>query len=277
MLSEAYITLKERREEYDNYLKSQRNSKSSCHHQEEFSTEVPRWERSETDLDAAEELLKLAIVLIQRYNEEQNRRRDLGKRFVECVRCDEYDDLVSLYKQKAFMDELSGEGYASIHYAILKKNKPLLELLLDNMGANVNVKTKNGKTALHIAVQIKNFDLCGLLLERRAKTHLQDQDGNTALHIAIVKGKLRLIDLLVGKFVWFDIKNNFGKTAKDLLYDLKADTDSRLSRRVLIFLDRIATKMELQENTQDSSEGFFVEKAILIKETFLSNFYVNLS
>ena len=71
-----------------------------------------------------------------------------------------------------------------------------VELLIGN-GANVNLRDKDGRTALMYAVQ-KGCDKAGeLLLKNKANPNLQDKDGKTALMFAAEQGKLTSTEMLV--------------------------------------------------------------------------------
>ena len=49
-------------------------------------------------------------------------------------------------------------------------------------GADKRLKTKNGRNALHVAV---DPDICSWLIEQGLKVNAKDEKGNTPLHIAL--------------------------------------------------------------------------------------------
>ena len=71
----------------------------------------------------------------------------------------------------------------------------MVELLL-NAGAKINTADRNGKTALHEAVLLKNRDAVLLLLEHGAKVNEKDSQGNTPLMLN-VKADGDLVDDLL--------------------------------------------------------------------------------
>ena len=50
--------------------------------------------------------------------------------------------------------------------------------------------------------------------------NLRDKDGRTALHIAVTKNNSHIVKLLISKGIDTTIKDNAGKTAEQLSYDL---------------------------------------------------------
>lgn len=201
LIGEAYDVLRneETRKEYDAYLSAQNNAAKSSHRQrsndstmeEEEETshdeeEIPRWERRETSRADVEILLKLATTLLEAYLKEQERRRTLGKQLVSAVKKAHYDNLPQLIEDGAFLDELSEEGFACIHYAVQRKD---FDLLTDTLacGANINKQDHVGDTVLHYAVKQNNYKLCRLLvLSYNAQTHHQNnRNKDTPLHYAI--------------------------------------------------------------------------------------------
>jgi ankyrin repeat protein len=71
----------------------------------------------------------------------------------------------------------------------------VVKLLLEK-GANVDVRNRDGRTALHGAVQMGIERVVRLLLEYGAAINAQDHDGNAAIHFA-AEASLRTIILLL--------------------------------------------------------------------------------
>jgi len=108
-------------------------------------------------------------------------------------------------------------------WAAEKGNIELANRLLE-MGANINIKVKDGQTLLHIAVKRRQLEFIKWLLDLGAKINAKDNRGNTPLHIACVEGNLQGIDyeqginLLLERGAILFIKNNNRKTPIDLAY-----------------------------------------------------------
>lgn len=97
---------------------------------------------------------------------------------------------------------------------------------------NINLKNKQGQTALHImAAHRSSFDCLQILLAHRANPNTQDEDGNTALHIAAAHPQADIrMDVVWNLFLKTDdtIRNKDGKTAYDLAKENPYFTDEEV-------------------------------------------------
>jgi ankyrin repeat protein len=74
-------------------------------------------------------------------------------------------------------------------------------LLIEKGGVYVNLNPKNryGNTPLHLAVQVRRYEIVNLLIEKCANLNSENEYGNTPLHLAIQKGDYEIIKLLIEK------------------------------------------------------------------------------
>jgi ankyrin repeat protein len=56
------------------------------------------------------------------------------------------------------------------------------------IGANIGLKDRDERTALHLAARRGHEAVVLLLLEKGVNAHAEDRDGKTALHLAVSKG-----------------------------------------------------------------------------------------
>ena len=89
-----------------------------------------------------------------------------------------------------------------------------IPVLLISAGANLNIQSNVGFTALMIAV-CNNGSGVGILLNAQADMNAQDQLGNTALHYSASYGNLTTTELLLSAGANPSIVNSVGKTALD--------------------------------------------------------------
>ena len=85
---------------------------------------------------------------------------------------------------------------------------------------NLNLKNKQGQTALHIMARHRSsFDCLQILIGNGADVNAQDNAGNTALHITVAHPQVAMrMDVVWNLFLKTDdtIKNKDGKTAYDI-------------------------------------------------------------
>ncbi len=94
-------------------------------------------------------------------------------------------------------------------------SKEIVEMLIKN-GADVNLQSLSGWTALVYACKFENIDIAQVLLENGALVNLQDSTGNTALGEACWHGREDIVKLLLKYGADTTIKNNDGKTPYDI-------------------------------------------------------------
>jgi ankyrin repeat protein len=110
------------------------------------------------------------------------------------------------------------EHTSALHWAALRGNKEIAQILIDH-GAKINSRASyNGSTPLHDTVIYDveyNFlheFLADFLLSKGADINLVDNNGDTPLHKAVEKGSKDFVELLLKKGAKAGIKNKSGKT-----------------------------------------------------------------
>jgi len=88
-----------------------------------------------------------------------------------------------------------------------------VKFLLDYTGVDVNVQSRDGRTALIEAVENGHHDVILLLLEAGADVNIQDSTGRTALHWIVRNGHHDIISLLLEAGADVNIQNRHGRTA----------------------------------------------------------------
>lgn len=78
----------------------------------------------------------------------------------------------------------SGAGASPLHFAVMKGNRPIVELLVTR-GADVNSRTKNGTTPLHTAVLYARLEIAEFLVGKGANVNAASVSGATPLALAI--------------------------------------------------------------------------------------------
>ncbi|KAG9485165.1 hypothetical protein GDO78_008327 [Eleutherodactylus coqui] len=99
---------------------------------------------------------------------------------------------------KHLLDMPDYNGLCPVHWAVKVKSESCLEHLVRN-GANVNVaERKSGRSPLHMAVEMDNFNMAfALITKLDADVNAQTFGGNTPLHLAASLGSPVLTRMLV--------------------------------------------------------------------------------
>lgn len=103
-----------------------------------------------------------------------------------------------LAEQKGFdVDAQDGAGWTSLMMASsLKDGDAIVDLLLAK-SADTNEKTNNGQTALHYAASKSNLDVARKLLAHKASARVKDKRSQLPLHRAAAVGNVPMIKLLL--------------------------------------------------------------------------------
>ncbi|XP_009459670.1 PREDICTED: palmitoyltransferase ZDHHC13 [Nipponia nippon] len=114
---------------------------------------------------------------------------------------------------------IDGEGFSSIHLAVLFQHIPIVAYLISK-GQNIDTTDFNGQTPLMLAAQkaIGPEPTRFLLKFNPSLNAVDNVQKNTALHWAITSGNTSAVDLLLEAGASLDIKNVKGETPLDLAY-----------------------------------------------------------
>lgn len=100
------------------------------------------------------------------------------------------------------LNVLNDNGFTPVHLAIRNKNLAIVHLLEKKSSAmNVPIyeksETKNGNTALHLAVEVGSFDIVKHILKhKRVDVNMKNLSGHTALYLARVIKDRNTTDLI---------------------------------------------------------------------------------
>ncbi|KAJ2444951.1 palmitoyltransferase akr1 [Coemansia sp. RSA 2424] len=107
--------------------------------------------------------------------------------FWEAARKDDFDTVRDFIENKGMRpDQGDSGGNAAMHWATLARPLRVLRYLVEEQGANVNVRSTNYEaTPLFWAISQGNLDAINYLINNGANLTLKDSSGNTALHAAV--------------------------------------------------------------------------------------------
>ncbi|KAL7163790.1 hypothetical protein ACSBR2_039836 [Camellia fascicularis] len=104
------------------------------------------------------------------------------------------------------------EGWAPLHSASSSGNSKLVSCILEEVGADVNLKNDGGRTALHYASSKGWLKITEILLSHGAKINLKDKVGCTPLHRAASTGNSELCEFLIEEGAEVDAIDKAGQT-----------------------------------------------------------------
>lgn len=107
-----------------------------------------------------------------------------------------------LISRGAKLDILESNGKTILYIPIEFKYKKMLELLLffnkSSVGASlVDYPDDSGKIALHYSINLKNIEMCQMLLDEGSNVNLEDNNYDNALTLAIKTKSLELCKLII--------------------------------------------------------------------------------
>uniref|UniRef100_A0A8C0G353 Palmitoyltransferase n=1 Tax=Bubo bubo TaxID=30461 RepID=A0A8C0G353_BUBBB len=126
--------------------------------------------------------------------------------------------VVLLLKCGADPSLIDGEGFSSIHLAVLFQHMPIVAYLISK--GQVHTTDFNGQTPLMLSAQkaIAPEPTRFLLKFNPSLNAVDNVQKNTALHWAITSGNTSAVDLLLEAGASLDIKNVKGETPLDVAY-----------------------------------------------------------
>ncbi|XP_008947823.1 PREDICTED: palmitoyltransferase ZDHHC13 [Merops nubicus] len=127
--------------------------------------------------------------------------------------------VVLLMKCGADPSLIDGEGFSSLHLAVLFQHMPIVAYLVSK-GQNIDSTDFNGQTPLMLSAQkVLGPEPTRFLLKFNPSLNAVDNvQKNSALHWAIASGNTSAVELLVEAGASLDIKNAKGETPLDLAY-----------------------------------------------------------
>ena len=97
------------------------------------------------------------------------------------------------------VDSSDNGGWTSLHICVKSGNSELFNFFIGR-GANIHLKTNDGKNCLHIASLNGHLNLCKVFLnEYKFNINMRDNDGCTPLHCSASNGSFELFSYLLEK------------------------------------------------------------------------------
>ena len=140
-----------------------------------------------------------------------------------------------LIENGAQIDVRTRGGRTPLMFAVLRGDSMMVDLLLEH-GANLKALGPNTRTLLHIAVQSGNLKIVQLLIARgvdvNARTTAGSYPGQTPLHISALTGQVKVAELLLINGAEIDATDRFGYTP------LRRSIDSRNTEMTKLLISK---------------------------------------
>ncbi|XP_065826102.1 death-associated protein kinase 1-like isoform X2 [Oscarella lobularis] len=89
------------------------------------------------------------------------------------------------------------DGWTALHVASFSGQTAVTEYLIDHCGVNVNDQNNDGRTSLMFACQKGHLDTVQLLVSKQCDINIRDKNGLTALHVASFNGQTAVTKYLI--------------------------------------------------------------------------------
>ena len=127
---------------------------------------------------------------------------------------DSYELLTYFTEMGADIHLKTNDGKNCLHIAALEGHLNLCNVLIDKHNFDVNLANKRGWAALHFAAKVGNYELVSYFADMGTDIHLKTNAGLNCLHIAAQQGNLNLCKVLIDKHKFdLDMADNYGWTA----------------------------------------------------------------
>lgn len=143
-----------------------------------------------------------------------------NKKLINAILSNNIKKVKELINKDAMVNATDKYGdWSPFLYAITRGNINIIKLLIDSFGANVNIKERDGATALHWDVHRGDKETVELLICRGANVNAKNNMSFTCLHYASMDGHKEIVELLLNSGADKTIKikkgRHYNKTAAD--------------------------------------------------------------
>lgn len=140
------------------------------------------------------------------------------------------EHLANTTRLAEFLGPLDGDHYTALHAAAEHRRGALCTLLLD-LGADVNARTRAGRTPLMLAAKHKNTDIAELLLLKEADPKAVDNDGLSVFGYAVYHQRPDMAQMMLDRGAEINDGHSFIRACSNrdvptlkMLIDRGADT-----------------------------------------------------
>ena len=172
------------------------------------------------DFDSYFSLEKKRFINIETKEKARHKLLDKGyslftSNYVQAVINNEIDNVKLFIKAGFSASELDELGTPVLSLAVRERHVEMVRTLIKE-GALVDITSKDRNyTALMDAAQIGEVEITKLLLEHKANPNIQSKDGQTALILAVGRQDVEIIEMLLKSHSDYNIKDSMGMSSLD--------------------------------------------------------------
>ena len=144
--------------------------------------------------------------------------KELGAKLIKACQGEEKKDVKELIDMGADVNQKDEDGKTALMNASDKGQKEFVELLIQN-GADVNECNGYGTTAFMMASMNNHKEIVEILIQQGVDVNHRDRDGDTALIMASNYGDKEATELLIQNGADVNQRNNSGQNAMMVAYN----------------------------------------------------------
>ncbi|XP_057313101.1 serine/threonine-protein phosphatase 6 regulatory ankyrin repeat subunit B-like isoform X3 [Hydractinia symbiolongicarpus] len=117
------------------------------------------------------------------------------------IACSEGDEqtVKYLHESKASGSIKDRRNRTAIHVATETGNKQIIEMLIDKFHSDINQRSKDGSTLVHLAAKCGHADVALYFVKRGVPIQMPNKEGAVALHEAAKQGHVHVVRALISK------------------------------------------------------------------------------
>lgn len=171
-----------------------------------------------------------------------------------------WDIVEELYNQEANLDvKVPYLDWFLIHECIKNAPDRVTKAIIEY--CNINVKTKDGKTPLMVAIKEDKTEMANYLVDLgTSDLSLVDKNGENAGHYAVKSKNYDLFFKLIEKNVPLSQKNNDGLTSVDLISDVS------LKENLPKIIGQLSKTKDKENNIEKTVESIETKNEVIIEE-----------
>jgi ankyrin repeat protein len=139
-------------------------------------------------------------------------RDDISHAVLQAAKNGDIDMMRVLATAGANIDVASQHGWTALHYVASLNHTELLALLIDELEADMNLRLGNGSLPIHLAAEGGHDIAIRILLDRGAPVNDQNHNGRTPLHVAADKCTDTVAETLLSYGARLDVQDQTGLT-----------------------------------------------------------------